>query len=125
MIFLTKSDIIKFHERTIIEHGGSFGIRDEGLLESAILAAENRVYYEEAGIIVCAATYAFHLIQSHAFIDGNKRIGAIVAEIFLESNSAMLTPDNEVMQEVYMKVAIGEMSREELEKFFFEHVEFL
>jgi death on curing protein len=125
MIFLTKSEILEFHERTITEHGGSFGIRDEGLLESAILAAENRIYYEEAGIIVCAATYAFHLIQSHAFIDGNKRIGAIVAEIFLESNSAMLTSDNEVMQEVYLKVASGEMSREDLEKFFFEKVEFL
>ncbi len=125
MIFLTKSEIIEFHERTIIEHGGSFGIRDEGLLESAILAAENRVYYEEAGIIVCAATYAFHLIQSHAFIDGNKRIGAIIAEIFLESNFAMLTSGNEVMQEVYLKVASGEMSREDLEKFFFEKVEFL
>ncbi len=125
MIFLTKSEIIEFHKRTIEEHGGSFGIRDEGLLESAILAAENRAYYEEVGIIVCAATYAFHLIQGHAFIDGNKRIGAIVAEIFLESNDATILPNNETMQEIYLKVASGEMCREDLEKFYFENVEFL
>jgi death on curing protein len=125
MIFLTKSDIIELHERTIIEHGGSFGLRDEGLLESAILAAENRSYYEDAGIIICAATYAFHLIQAHAFIDGNKRIGAIVAEIFLESNGAFLIPENDVMQVIYLKIAAGEMSREDLEKFYLENVEFL
>jgi death-on-curing protein len=124
MIFLSKTEIIEFHRRTIEEHGGSFGIRDEGILESAILAAENRVYYEEAGIIACAATYAFHLIQAHAFIDGNKRIGAITAEIFLESNDAFLVPDNEVMQEIYLKVANGEMSRDDLEKYFLENVEF-
>ncbi len=125
MIFLTKSEVLEFHKRTIEEHGGSHGIRDEGLLESAMLAAENRVYYEDIGIIVCAATIAFHLIQSHAFIDGNKRIGAIVAEIFLASNDAILTPNNLIMQETYLKVASGEMSREDLEKFYFENVEFL
>lgn len=125
MIFLTKSEIIEFHQRTIEEHGGSFGIRDEGLLESAILAAENRAYYEDAGIINCAATYAFHLIQAHAFIDGNKRIGAIAAEIFLESNDAFLAPDNETMQEIYLKVADSQISREDLEQYFLKNVEFL
>jgi death on curing protein len=125
MIFITKSEILEFHKRTIEEHGGSHGVRDEGLLESAILAAENRVYYEDVGIIVCAVTIAFHLIQSHAFIDGNKRIGAIVAEIFLASNDAILIPDNKIMQETYLKVASGEMSREDLEKFYLENVEFL
>ena len=124
MIFLTKSEIIEYHQRTINEHGGSYGIRDEGLLESAILAAETRAYYEEAGIIVCAATYAFHLIHAHAFIDGNKRIGAIVAEIILESNDAFLVPDNEIMQEIYLKVADNQMSREDLEDFFTKNVEF-
>jgi death-on-curing protein len=53
-------------------------------LESALTAAENRAYYEQVGVEKCAATYAYHLTQAHAFVDGNKRIAAAVAEIFLE-----------------------------------------
>lgn len=68
----------------------AFGLRDEGALESALLAAENRAYYEEARLAVCAATYAYHLTQAHAFIDGNKRIGTVVAELFIEFNGAQL-----------------------------------
>ena len=63
MIFLTKTQILKIHQKTLFEQGGSDGIRDENGLLSALFAPENRVYYEDVGIIICAATYAFHLIS--------------------------------------------------------------
>ncbi|MGH8056328.1 MAG: type II toxin-antitoxin system death-on-curing family toxin, partial [Candidatus Entotheonellia bacterium] len=78
------------HARAIEEFGGLPGVRDAGALEAALTAAENRVYYEQAPLPPCAATYAYHLTQAHAFLDGNKRMAAAVAEIFLELNGAAL-----------------------------------
>ena len=90
MNFPDKLDVLTAHARLIAETGGSVGIRDEGLLESALAAAENRNSYEDADLVACAATYAYHLTQAHAFIDGNKRIAAAVTETFLESNRSQL-----------------------------------
>lgn len=125
MIFLTKEQLFSIHRATLLAQGGSEGLRDENGLLSALVAAENRAYYEESGIIVCAATYAFHLIKAHAFVDGNKRVGAISAEVFLLMNKAKLNSDTDTLEEIYLKVASGEMSRDDLEKFYFENVEFL
>src|SRR5438132_6186489 len=91
MKFPDKFDVLAVHARLISETGGSAGLRDEGLLESALAAAENRHYYEAADLVTCAATYAYHLTQAHAFIDGNKRIAAAIPETFLESNGRALT----------------------------------
>ncbi len=125
MIFLTKEQLFEIHQVTLKAQGGSEGLRDENGLLSALASAENRFYYEEAGIITCAATYAFHLIKAHAFVDGNKRVGAISADVFLLSNGAKLFASVDELEDVYLKVAGGEMSREELETFYFEKVEFL
>jgi death-on-curing protein len=76
------------HARAIEEFGGLHGVRDEGALGAALTAAENRGYYEQAPLTMCAATYAYHLTQAHAFLDGNKRVAAAVAEISLELNGA-------------------------------------
>ncbi|MCB0100033.1 MAG: Fic family protein, partial [Caldilineaceae bacterium] len=65
------------HTILIDEYGGVHGLRDDGILESALAAAENRAYYENADLASCAATYAFHLCEAHAFLDGNKRIAAM------------------------------------------------
>ena len=74
MKFPDKLDVLTVHARLIAETGGSVGLRDAGLLESALAAAENRHGYEAADLATCAATYAYHLTQAHAFIDGNKRV---------------------------------------------------
>lgn len=124
MIFLSKGQLFAIHQVTLLEQGGSEGLRDENGLLSALAAAENRAYYEEAGIIVCAATYAYHLINAHAFVDGNKRVGAIAAEVFLKMNGANLIATNEKLERIYLKVADSKMSRKDLEKFFAENVQF-
>jgi len=86
MRFPHKLDVLTVHARLIAETGGSIGLRDEGLLESALAAAENRYGYDDADLVTCAATYAYHLTQAHAFVDGNKRIAAAITETFLECN---------------------------------------
>jgi death-on-curing protein len=88
MRFPDKLDVLTIHARLIEETGGSGGLRDQGSLESALAAAENRYNYEKADLITCAATYAFHLTQAHAFVDGNKRIAAAITETFLEDNGS-------------------------------------
>jgi len=121
-LFLRKDEVLKIHARSLELFGGTRGVRDEGALESALAAAENREHYESADLATCAATYAYHLSQAHAFVDGNKRVAAAVSEIFLEINDAGLTASNEQVVELFLKIAAGEVSRDEVEEFFRRHV---
>jgi death on curing protein len=117
-LFPRKEEVLDIHARLIEAFGGVHGLRDEGALESALAAAENREHYENADLAVCAATYAYHLSQAHAFIDGNKRIAAAVAEIFLEINGAHLNASNEQVVALFMEIAAGKQSRDEVEQVF-------
>jgi death-on-curing protein len=116
MRFLSQLDILSMHARLIAETGGSAGLRNEGALESARAAPENRYRYENADIVTCAATYAFHLTQAHAFIDGNKRIAAAITEVFLESNGVQLTLDNGQIVSLFIKIASGSLDRYDVER---------
>lgn len=117
-VFLRQEEVLKIHAKVIERFGGSEGIRDEGALSSALSAVENREHYEDADLAVCAATYAYHLTQAHAFVEGNKRVGAVVAEIFLEINGARLQASNEQIVNLFIGVAAGKVLREEIEEFF-------
>lgn len=108
------------HAKLIEEFGGSPGVRDERALESALTAAENRAHYENAGLEICAATYAYHLSQAHAFVDGNKRIAAAAAEIFLELNGSHLNATNEEIVSLFLRIAASELTRKDVESFFIE-----
>jgi death-on-curing protein len=107
--------VLKFHSRLIKRYGGSHGLRDQGALESALAAAQNRYFYEEAGLAACAATYAYHLSQAHAFIDGNKRIAWAVAILFLEMNGIVLTVPEIEAEEICLCIAAGRITRDEVE----------
>jgi len=107
MIFLRRQELIEIHKKLIKEFGGTHGLRDDAALESAMAAAENRAYYEDADISVCAAIYAYHITQAHAFIDGNKRVAAAASEIFLEINGATLNVTNDDIYELFMSIAAG------------------
>lgn len=120
--FLTREEILRLHEQGIEEFGGSRGLRDEGALESALLAAENRAYYEQAGLAICAATYAYHLTQAHAFIDGNKRIGAAAAILFIWLNDARLEMAKAEVIELFLKIAASEITRDEVEQLFEQRI---
>jgi death on curing protein len=74
--------------------------------------------------VTCAATYAYHLSQAHAFVDGNKRVAAAVSEIFLEINGARLNATNEQIVAHFLDIAAGNLSRDQVEQFFLQHVEY-
>lgn len=118
LLFPRKQEVLDIHARLIDEFGGAHGTRDEGALESALASPETRAHYENADLATCAATYAYHLSQAHAFIDGNKRIAAAVSEIFIELNGARLDATNEQVVAFFMGIAAGRLSRDEVEKFF-------
>ncbi len=118
MIFLTKKDVLKIHRRTIDEHGGISGIRDESALQSAVFAPENRFYYENSDVFDCAAAYAFHLSKAHAFIDGNKRVAAVSAEVFLLINGFAIIADEKDLEDLYLGIAEGIFDRKKIGEFF-------
>ena len=116
MIFPDKLDVLTVHARLIAETGGTQDLRDEALLESALTAAKNRHHYETADVVSCAATYAFHLTQTHAFVDGNKRVAAAVTEAFLETNDFELTMSNEEIVGLFLAIASHTLNREQIEQ---------
>lgn len=104
------------HDRQIAEHGGTPGVRDEGLLESALARPKQKWAYggEQVGIVVLAAAYAFGIARNHPFSDGNKRTAAVICELFLELNGYTLTASDGDLYPVFMALAAGEMSEEGL-----------
>ncbi len=116
MRFPDTLDVLAVHTRLIAETGGSTGIRDEGSLESALAAAENRFNYENADVAECAATYAYHPTQAHAFVDGNKRVAAAITETFLLSNGCELLMDDDEVAGLFLNIAAGVLTRDEVEE---------
>ena len=116
--------MLAVHARAIEEFGGLHGIRDEGALEAALRAVENRAYYEQATLTTCAATYAYHLTQAHAFLDGNKRVAAAVAEIFLELNGAELRATDDDVVALFVAIATSQVARQEVEQWYAQWVIF-
>lgn len=92
LIFLTLDEVFSIHARSLIEHGGSAGVRDSGLIESALASARNTVCYASGDLFDVAASYAFHVSESQAFVDGNKRTGVAAAMVFLARNGVYVQP---------------------------------
>lgn len=109
MNFVDKTAILIIQKKLIDRYGGIHGLRDEGTLESAINAAENRYNYETEDIAKLAATYAYHLSQAHAFLDGNKRIAAAVAGVFLEINGFWLDASEDEIIELFLDLAASKL----------------
>lgn len=85
-VWVLHETILALHEQLLAEFGGATGIRDQGLLESALARPENLHAYGDPDIHELAASYAYGLMKNHAFVDGNKRIGFATAILFLELN---------------------------------------
>ncbi|MGI8542678.1 MAG: type II toxin-antitoxin system death-on-curing family toxin [Aridibacter sp.] len=118
MKFVDKTSVLIIQRKLIGRYGGIHGLRDENALESAVNAAENRYNYETEDLAKLAATYAYHLSQAHAFLDGNKRIAAAVAGVFLEINSAWLNATEDEIIELFLNIAASKLSRENVEEKF-------
>ena len=84
--WVLRETVLALQERLLAEFGGITGLRDEGLLESALNRPRHRFLYEKPNLFELAATYTFGLIRNHPFLDGNKRVGFMTAIVFLEIN---------------------------------------
>jgi death-on-curing protein len=85
-LWITQEETLAFHSMLIANFGGSDGIRDEGKLQASLNRPKQQFHYEERSLIELAATYASGIVKSHPFIDGNKRTGLMVCQLFVETN---------------------------------------
>ena len=120
MIFLHVEEVIDYHTEMINEFGGAHGIRDIGLLISAVEMPKATMFGEELHPTVFdkAAAYLFHIICNHPFIDGNKRSGTVAALTFLEANCISLKYDSKELEELVVGTAQGKVKKDEIARFF-------
>ena len=112
--WLTYEQVIAVHSRQLRRFGGAAGLRDEGMLRSAIERPLNKWHYEEAELPELAAAYAFGLAKNHAFVDGNKRIAFMSMMIFLRKNGVRFAPNQAHATRIILSLAAGEVSEESL-----------
>jgi death-on-curing protein len=89
-VWLERQAMLLLHAESLAEHGGAPGIRDEGMLESALARPRHKREYEDPDLCALAAAYAFGFAKNHAFVDGNKRAGLLAAGLFLLMNGRRL-----------------------------------
>jgi death on curing protein len=112
--WLTYEQVIAIHSRQLRRFGGAAGLRDEGLLRSALERPLNKWHYEQAQLPGLAAAYGFGLAKNHAFVDGNKRIAFMSMLVFLRKNNVRFAPDPAEATAMMMSLAAGEISEESL-----------
>jgi death-on-curing protein len=113
-VWITYEQAIAIHSRQLRRFGGAPGLRDEGLLRSALERPVNKWTYEQVSLAELAAAYAFGLAKNHAFIDGNKRIAFMAMMVFLRKNGVMFAPDPAQATMIILALAAGEVSEESL-----------
>jgi death-on-curing protein len=116
--FLTLDEVLRIHDRSLAEHGGSEGIRDPGLVESALASAKNTFYYARGDLSDVAASYAFHLAEAQAFIDGNKRTAVTSALVFLVMNGVYAQPPTWELYSAMIDVAEKKKTKADLAEIF-------
>jgi len=112
--WVTYDQAIAIHSRQLRRFGGAPGLRDEGMLRSALERPINKWRYEQARLTELAAAYAFGLAKNHAFVDGNKRIAFMAMMVFLRKNGIRFAPDTALATKVILALAAGEISEQSL-----------
>ncbi|HTG45586.1 MAG TPA: type II toxin-antitoxin system death-on-curing family toxin [Verrucomicrobiae bacterium] len=112
-LWLSKILVLALHERLVSEFGGLPGLRDEGLLESALGKPKNVFAYKNPTAFDLAASYAFGLVKNHPFFDGNKRIGFAAAAVFLETNGFRFNATEVETTTATLALAAGDLSEED------------
>jgi death on curing protein len=112
--WITVDQGIALHARQLRRFGGAPGLRDEGMLHSAIERPINKWRYEQADLPALAAAYAFGLAKNHAFVDGNKRIAFMTMMVFLHRNGVPFGPEPAHATSIILSLAAGEVSEDSL-----------
>ena len=112
--WVTYEQVIAIHSKQLRRFGGAPGLRDEGMLQSALQRPQDKWHYEQVELPELAAAYAFGLAKNHAFVDGNKRIAFMTMVTFLRKNGVPFSPDPAHATTIVMSLAAGEVSEESL-----------
>ena len=113
-LWITYEQAIAIHSRQLRRFGGAPGLRDEGMLRSALERPINKWRYEQAELAELAAACAFGRAKNHAFVDGNKRIAFMAMVVFLHKNGVAFNPDQAQSTAIILSLAAGEVSEESL-----------
>jgi death on curing protein len=121
--FLSTEDVLTLHADQVDLYGGGHGVRDMGLLESAV--AQPRASFGgehlHKDLFEMAAAYLYHLVQNHPFLDGNKRTGAVAGLVFLDLNGIEVDAPKGSIYDLTMSVATGKAAKAEVAEFFRSH----
>jgi death-on-curing protein len=115
--------VLAIHDEQLAEHGGQAGVRDRGLLESALARPRNQFAYGEHALPRLAASYAFGISRNHPFLDGNKRTSLVVAELFLDLNGLELTASDAECVTTFLQLAAGDLTEEQLTEWIARHTD--
>jgi death on curing protein len=121
-VWVATATVLAIHDEQLAEHGGLPGIRDMGLLESALGRPQNLFHYEGLDLIELAAAYGYALAKNHPFNDGNKRVSAVVTELFLALNGADLIASDAAIVQTWLALASGTMDENEFVAWLRENV---
>lgn len=119
--WLTYEQVIAIHSRQLRRFGGAPGLRDEGLLRSALERPRNKWHYDAANLRELAAAYAYGLAKNHAFVDGNKRVAFMAMMVFLRKNDVRFAPDPAHATAIIFSLAAGEVSEESLARWILDN----
>lgn len=113
LLFLDVEDILEIHATQLEIYGGGAGLRDRGLLESAVAQPQASFggEYVHDDLFAMAAAYLFHIVSNHPFVDGNKRAGLLAAVVFLDVNGITIEQPSEPLHELTMGVAEGRLDK--------------
>lgn len=114
LVWIERQALLRLHEISLSEHGGSPGLRDEGLLDSALARPQNLAAYEQPDVAALAAAYGFGLAKNHPFIDGNKRAAFLAIGVFLDLNGLHLVVDRAEAVETILALAAGDLTEADL-----------
>ncbi len=119
--FLSPAILEQLHADSLALFGGSDGVRDRGLLESALASARKTYLYGRGDVFEIAASYAFHIAQAQAYLDGNKRTAVAAALTFLKGNEVNLQVDDSLIYDAMIAIAEKRMTKTDLAAIFCEH----
>ena len=114
--WVTSDQVIAIHSRQLRRFGGAPGIRDEGLLQSAVQRPIDKWHYEQAELPELAAAYAYGLAKNHPFVDGNKRAAFMSMIVFLRKNGLRFAPEQAHATKIIISLAAGEVSENSLSR---------
>lgn len=120
--WLERALIEAVHERQLAEHGGGSGVRDSGLIDSALARPINLSLYDEPDAAALAASYAFGIARNHGFVDGNKRTAWVAARLFLALNEVAIDFDKAEATVMMQRLAAGELSEDDVADWFRQRV---